>query len=650
MVFFGFVMIMVEVSHIVKAPMVIYVDDDNVAGPWDGTPTNPYRYIQDGIDAANDQDTVFVLSGIYDEKVFVNKTINLWGEDRDNTIIENDSGALGVVTMSANWANITGFTIIHSYLGIRILSSVNNVWLFNNNITSINDNPMDMGVIGIYLESSTNIVITDNIMIKNGVYIEGYLHEHWNTHDIETSNKVNGKPLYYYKNQTGIKVPKDAGQAILANCTDFIVEGLELDNCTVGVEIGFSSNIHINNNMISYNSNGIRSASSNENMIEENDITRNWLGIYMSDSSRDTIENNLVYNNTMGMVFSSSDENNITKNRVFNNFDEGLYVLSSSKNNITDNGITNNDIGIKLLLSIENSITNNIVNSNTGYGILLDSSDWNIINYNMISTNSYFGIWSSFSSLNQIFHNIIIDNANQAYDDGIFGNQWDNDYPSGGNFWSDYNGTDLNGTPSQDVPPPDGFGDTPYTNISGGGAHDRYPLMAPCGTLLHPGWNLISVPYIQSDTDLDVVLERIEGSYNAVQWYNSSDNLDHWKHHHILKLTISNDLSHIDNTMGFWINIIEPQWISFRFHGEKPSRNQTIQLHPGWNLVGFPSLSSKNRTAALNNLSFGNEVDSVWTFNTVTREWKVMDEGDSLELGRGYWIHANRKCIWEVPL
>jgi hypothetical protein len=70
-------------------------------------------------------------------------------------------------------------------------------------------------------------------------------------------------------------------------------------------------------------------------------------------------------------------------------------------------------------------------------------------------------------------HNDFIDNDTQAYDPGS-GGIWDNGYPAGGNYWSDYAGADSFSGSGQNVPGSDGIGDTPYT-FSGG--QDDYPLM-----------------------------------------------------------------------------------------------------------------------------------------------------------------------------
>ena len=54
-------------------------------------------------------------------------------------------------------------------------------------------------------------------------------------------------------------------------------------------------------------------------------------------------------------------------------------------------------------------------------------------------------------------------------------NTWDDCYPSGGNYWSDYSGVDAYSGVYQNETGRDGIGDTPYVideyNI------DRYPLM-----------------------------------------------------------------------------------------------------------------------------------------------------------------------------
>jgi len=57
-------------------------------------------------------------------------------------------------------------------------------------------------------------------------------------------------------------------------------------------------------------------------------------------------------------------------------------------------------------------------------------------------------------------------------------NVWDDGYPSGGNFWSDYAGVDADG---------DGIGDTPY--LIDDNNRDRYPLMGAFNTFDAGIWN-----------------------------------------------------------------------------------------------------------------------------------------------------------------
>ncbi len=141
----------------------------------------------------------------------------------------------------------------------------------------------------------------------------------------------------------------------------------------------------------------------------------------------------------------------------------------------------------------------------------------------------------------------------------------------------------------------------------------------------------------------------IDGYYNIVQWYDASDPADPWKSY-IVGKPFGNDLLYINETMGFWIHITQQGNTIFLYNGTQPTQNQTIQLYEGWNMVGYPSLTSYNRTEGLNNLTFGTHVDSIWTYYAATQEWKELGPSDYFELGMGYWIHAKTKCEWEVPL
>jgi len=71
-------------------------------------------------------------------------------------------------------------------------------------------------------------------------------------------------------------------------------------------------------------------------------------------------------------------------------------------------------------------------------------------------------------------------------------NTWDDGYPSGGNYWSDYNGTDYYRGPHQNETGSDGIGDTPYIfintaiNRANDDNVDRYPLMKPINISSQP--------------------------------------------------------------------------------------------------------------------------------------------------------------------
>jgi parallel beta-helix repeat protein len=159
-------------------------------------------------------------------------------------------------------------------------------------------------------------------------------------------------------------------------------------------------------------------------------------------------------------------------------------ILANCTNFVIQNlNISNAGRGIQLGYSSSNTISRNTV-SNSHQGIHLTRSSDNQIYENTVTLNDY-GIyilsWSSYN--NVVYHNNITNNTQNAYADG--NNQWDDGYPSGGNFWSDYDGIDADG---------DGIGDTPYDIPSFPYIYDqdRYPLMYP--------WQGIAV-FVDDDAD-----------------------------------------------------------------------------------------------------------------------------------------------------
>jgi parallel beta-helix repeat protein len=103
-------------------------------------------------------------------------------------------------------------------------------------------------------------------------------------------------------------------------------------------------------------------------------------------------------------------------------------------------------------------------------------SNYNTISQNNVSMNDC-GLYVEYSTKNLIYSNNVVDNILQVNVTSPSTNTWDNGYPSGGNYWSDYGGADAYKGSYQNETGSDGIGDTPL--VFDGNNTDRYPLMTP---------------------------------------------------------------------------------------------------------------------------------------------------------------------------
>lgn len=79
-IFAGFLLVVLSLGSEITEGNTITVDDDG---------GKDYKTIQEAIDNASIEDTIFVYNGTYKENVIINKTITLRGEDKYNTTCQS---------------------------------------------------------------------------------------------------------------------------------------------------------------------------------------------------------------------------------------------------------------------------------------------------------------------------------------------------------------------------------------------------------------------------------------------------------------------------------------------------------------------------------------------------------------------------------
>ena len=500
-VIFIFLSTFIFITSIQASNITIILQDCQGARTWivDNEGDGDFLTIQEAVTNADTGDTIKVYSGIYKENIYVFKDGLIFtgidfelgiGTDQGFPIIDGNYDG-SCIYIASEQVNIHGFIMQHcgndsNVAGIKIQS----------NGMTIEENTIRNNNIGMIIDAGENNFILNNNISSNSYALSLYDAHHNEIRNNEIMNNEIGlhQELSTYSEIVENNFMKNMLCGLVINTSQYNnVKENDFSENENAIYLVNSKINYFNQNVINQNNVGVHlDDSSNRNNFSDNDISNNLLeGILVNGCSTNTFYLNQINENQNGLVAYSISLHEIIGNGFDNNKDNGIVLNGSQSNIVTENTITSkkfkdsilltnshdNDIntnsminaGISCYESTTNDFYKNIITSSFN-GLYLHSSSGNTIFENTISLSNFDGIYLGSSNNNRLYHNFLIDNNRNAFDNG--NNQWDDGYPQGGNYWSDYDESDEGaidnyGGPNQNEPYSDGIADTPY-EIAGG--------------------------------------------------------------------------------------------------------------------------------------------------------------------------------------
>ena len=446
----------------------LYVDDD-VYDPANNT----WNKIQDAIDNATDGAFIYVMEGVYNENVNVDKEIELYGEKaivngtfnvikngviiRNFTIQQSDNGiildsdltlikncVINTVTgikINGNENILDNLTVNAENASILIFgddnvienSQINGIYgckIYGNG-NEIIENKIESILFGVYLTGLNNLIYTnDFINCQYAVYTTAYNIFENNTFNFNGYGIKDEGGAYIFNNDfkhNDYGVYSDGG--VIKNCTFFendvaiiernaIIDGIVILNGNIGIEArkgiilnsAISSELGINANETVINGCYIKNCEIGINGSAIINDTQFNANIYGIKANNATITNSSFFNNE----YSAELHHCKIYDSIFSGNSHALVLLN--ENEVVNNSLLDNENGIEVI-GRDNILFGNFLQENN-IGIKLEGS-FNLVQENNFSANTY-GMINTFAP-----HNVITNNEfyNNEYNVDIEGSK-----------------------------------------------------------------------------------------------------------------------------------------------------------------------------------------------------------------------------------
>jgi len=232
-----------------------------------------------------------------------------------NNVTKSGEGYSAITLENTTYAKIVDNWISNNSHGLRIRKGSDFADIENNTIENNT-------YFGLNIDYSKNAILRGNQLNGNGNALniwaltdsEGFIH------DIDTSNLINGKPVYYLVNEDGIEIPPNAGYVGIVNC----------------------NNITFRNGNITNNGNPILVVNSTNVLIENVSLNNNLYTVDIVNSKGVVLANSTIKNSYhTGIAIFGTHESMIIGNKIMTSGDSGIFIRYSENNAFYLNKLAN---------------------------------------------------------------------------------------------------------------------------------------------------------------------------------------------------------------------------------------------------------------------------------------------------------------------